>query len=138
MIQIKPYTEDDNPALFTLLRSEGDNWSCYYNCELEYSQVLANCIVYVAMANNRIIGYIRCRKDGIFDLYVYDLLVAKDWRGKEIGKSLIETAAADQPYIDVYILSDADEYYQKQGFERVGSIFRFKRQIKNEATSFNL
>ncbi|PNJ93615.1 hypothetical protein CEP14_13255, partial [Cylindrospermopsis raciborskii C04] len=66
-----------------------------------------NCIVDVAVANNCIIGYIRCRKDGIFGLYVYDLLVSKQWREKGRGKRLIETAAAEQPrtwehFLDVW------------------------------------
>lgn len=140
MIKIKPYTEGDKFELFSFLRGEGNTWSCYYNYEAEYSQVLADCIVYVALINSRIVGYIRCRKHGIFDLYVYDLLVAKDWRGRGLGKSLIETAAAvvDQPRTDIYMLSDEDGYYEKQRFEHIGSIFRFTTENKNQVSYSNL
>jgi hypothetical protein len=36
------------------------------------------------------------------------------------------------------MLSDEDGYYEKQGFERIGSIFRFARETKNQLTYSSL
>jgi GNAT superfamily N-acetyltransferase len=123
MVTIRLYTETDCAALFALLRSEGGEWSCYYDKETEYSQVLADCIVYLAVDGENIIGYIRCRNDGAFDIFVYDLLVLKSYRGNGLGKRLIGTVATAYSNVNVYMFSDADGYYEKQGFKRVGSIF---------------
>jgi GNAT superfamily N-acetyltransferase len=60
----------------------------------------------------------------LLDLYVYDLLVDKKWRGNNIGRKLLLAAAGDYPDSDVYIFSDADGYYEKQKFPRIGSIFQ--------------
>ncbi|MDR1254872.1 MAG: GNAT family N-acetyltransferase [Puniceicoccales bacterium] len=79
--------------------------------------------MFIAVDGENIIGYIRCRKDGAFDVFVYDLLVSKPYRGNGFGKRPIETVAEAYPKADVYMLSDVDDYYKKQEFERVSSIF---------------
>ncbi|MGI6659235.1 MAG: GNAT family N-acetyltransferase [Dethiobacteraceae bacterium] len=68
----------------------------------------------------------RCREDDGFGVYIYDLLVRKTHRGRQIGKSLIEWVCQnfqDQP---VYVMSDVDRYYEKLGYRREGSIFEVK------------
>lgn len=71
-------------------------------------------------------GYARCREDDGFGVYVYDLLVRKAYRGREIGKSLMERVCQDFPDQPVYVMSDVDSYYEKLGYRREGSIFEVK------------
>ena len=66
----------------------------------------------------------RCRDDNGFGIYVYDLLVRKSYRGHGIGRKLIEYLCIKHPLDTVYVMSDVDEYYQKQGYRREGSIFQ--------------
>ncbi|MEA4971040.1 MAG: hypothetical protein VB051_11060 [Candidatus Pelethousia sp.] len=40
-------------------------------------------------------GYARCREDGGFGLYVYDPLVKKSYRGRQLGKMPAAQPAAD-------------------------------------------
>ena len=58
-----------------------------------------------------------------------DLLVNKSWRGFSIGKELMECIVTDYPDIDVLVMSDVDEYYEKIGYEKEGSIFKVKRTL---------
>jgi GNAT superfamily N-acetyltransferase len=55
------------------------------------------------------------------------LLVDRNFRGKGYGSMLIAQACKDFPDSTVYAMSDVDPYYEKQGYERIGSIFRVKR-----------
>jgi len=48
---------------------------------------------------------------------------AKAYRGKEIGKKLLECLQQDYPDQVVYVMSDVDGYYEKVGYKRIGSIF---------------
>jgi len=131
MTGIRQYTINDEAALFDLLVSEGDDWKCYFEdaARRDYAAVLLESLTYIALTEQEITGYIRCRKDGAFDVYVYDLLVGKAHRGQNIGKSLTAHVADLFPDSDVYLLSgtDADGYYAKQGYDDIGTIFQFRR-----------
>lgn len=50
----------------------------------------------------------RCREDDGFGVYIYDLFVRKSYRGREIGKSLMERLCQDFPEQPVYVMSDVD------------------------------
>ncbi|MDD8014460.1 MAG: GNAT family N-acetyltransferase [Acidobacteriota bacterium] len=89
----------------------------------KYGRALANSITYVACDGDVLCGYLRCREDDGSGVYVYDLLVRKTCRGRGIGRKLMEFVCASYPEEAVYVMSDVDEYYQKQGYRRVGSIF---------------
>jgi len=39
----------------------------------------------------------------------------------------MECISKDYPDQNVYVMSDVDEYYEKQGFRREGSIFEVKK-----------
>jgi GNAT superfamily N-acetyltransferase len=62
--------------------------------------------------------------DGDFYIFVLDLLVARQFRGRSIGRKLMECVRADYPGQIVFVLSDVDAYYVKQGYKREGSIFK--------------
>jgi len=69
-------------------------------------------------------GYIRCLEDNGFGVYVYDLLVRKSYRGRQLA--LMERVYQDFPGEPVYVMRDVDLYYEKLGYHREGSIFQIK------------
>jgi ribosomal protein S18 acetylase RimI-like enzyme len=82
--------------------------------------------VFVAYDGDELCGYLRCRDDDGYGVYIYDLLVRKSKRGNNIGRSLMEWVCSTFPNNKVYVMSDVDVYYEKQGYKREGTIFEVK------------
>jgi len=125
-MEITLYSKSDETNLFNMLRSEGSEWECYFGKKSEdsYKHTLKNSITFVAYENNVLCGYIRCRNDDGFGIYIYDLLVKKEFRGNNIAKKLIEKICTEYEGSTVYVMSDADGYYKKQGYLNIGSVFQ--------------
>jgi len=127
-MEIRQYSKADENLLFDLLIDEGDDWSDYHGADgrSRYVKALESSITYIAHDENRVCGYVRCREDDGFGVYIYDLLVRKTHRGKQIGKNLMERVFKDYPNQSIYVMSDVDPYYEKLGYRREGSIFEVK------------
>jgi ribosomal protein S18 acetylase RimI-like enzyme len=127
-MEIKKYGKTDESLLFDLLVDEGDEWIDYHgpNARDKYIKALESSITYIACDNTLVYGYVRCREDSGFGVYIYDLLVRKSYRGRQIGKALMERVCQDFPDQPVYVMSDVDPYYEKLGYRREGSIFEVK------------
>lgn len=126
-MKVKTYEKQYANDLFDMIKKEGSDWSDYYDNKEKYIKVLESSIVYLAFKKEKLCGYIRCHNDFGFGIYVYDLLVDKDFRGKSYGKKLISRTKLDFPNDTIYVMSDADDYYKKQGYKREGSIFVVSR-----------
>ncbi len=122
-MSIRRYTEADAAALFALLRTEGEEWSDYLGAEERYRRALRSGVTYVAPDGEALAGFVRCREDDGFGVYVYDLLVRRDCRGQGLGRALMDAVFADFSGQPVYVLSDVDVYYEKLGYARAGSVF---------------
>jgi GNAT superfamily N-acetyltransferase len=132
-MEIRKYKrEKDENKLMELIQNEGEEWSCYWAFEnsAKYRLALHKSITYVAYENDVLCGYSRSLDDCGFYIYVCDLLVMADYRGKNIGKQLMECIYLDYPNHTIYVMSDVDEYYQKQGYIREGSIFEVIKSNK--------
>jgi len=81
-------------------------------------------ITYVACVDGQVCGYSRSINDNDIFVWVVDLLIHKDFRGHAIGKRLMEAVRDEFPRLDVYVMSDVDDYYGKLGYPKEGSIFR--------------
>ena len=81
---------------------------------------------------NRLCAYVRSLDDCGFYIYVCDLLVRKSDRGKQIGRKLMERVVDDYPNQTVYVMSDVDAYYVKQGYHREGSVFEVVKMIHKD------
>ena len=125
---IKRYSNTDESHLFEMLTEEGEDWSDYYGEKghSKYLKALESSFTYVIYDDNVLCGYIRCREDDGFGIYVYDLLVRKSYRGRQFGKKLMEQVHKDFANQPVYVMSDVDPYYEKLGFRKIGAIFEVK------------
>jgi len=119
--KIKRLEKQDETALFDLIRSEGEEWGDYSRdgeAVKKYTNALNNCAVYVGYDGDALCGFIRARDDYGYGVYIFDLLVHKKHRGNSYGRRLIERVCADFSGA-VYVMSDVDEYYAKQGYNKI-------------------
>jgi len=125
-LKIRKYNPTlDYENLMKLVQSEGEEWEDYLNPP--YRKALENSITYVALTGEELCGYSRSINDSGLFIWVIDLLVDKNRRGLSIGKKLMECILTDFPDTHVFVMSDVDEYYEKLGYEKEGSIFKVKR-----------
>jgi ribosomal protein S18 acetylase RimI-like enzyme len=123
-MQIRKYNKlTDESKLMKMIEDE-EGWD-YANDTLaeKYKAALETSITYVAFQDDEIIGYSRSLDDFGEYIYVCDLLVKPAYRGKEIGRKLMECIYKDYPDQIVYVMSDVDGYYDKVGYKQIGSIF---------------
>ena len=125
-MRIRAYNKDeDEETVMKMIEAEGKEWACYSNESVsdKYRLALDNSITYVAYEGDRLCGYSRSIDDCGFYIYVCDLLVMPLYRGRKIGRELMECIYADYPNHIVYVMSDVDKYYKKQGYKREGSVY---------------
>jgi len=90
----------------------------------KYKKALEDSITYVAFHEETLCGYSRSIDDYGLYIYVCDLLVKPAFRGKDAGRQLMECISKDYPDREVFVMSDVDGYYEKIGYERIGSVFK--------------
>ena len=112
----------DYLPLREIIRSEGEEWKDYL--KPDYEKALAASISYVAVVEDQLCGYSRSISDNGLFIWVIDLLVQKDQRGHSIGLALMKCIQKEFPELDVYVLSDVDEYYEKLGYKKEGSVYK--------------
>lgn len=125
-MKIHKYDRDrDEDKLMQMIAAEGEEWLCYTAPENagRYRTALAQSVTYVAYEGEVLCGYSRSLDDCGFYIYVCDLLVMPAHRGKHIGRRLTQCLYDEFPDHIVYVMSDVDEYYQKQGYMREGTVF---------------
>jgi len=133
-MEIRYRIPDDDDRLFAMMREEGEEWIVYHGEEgaRNYRAALSSSTTLVAWEGEEALGFLRARDDDGVGVYVYDLLVRKAFRGRSIGRRLLDRLADDHPGVPLHILSDADGYYEKQGFTRVGSVFLARERQPNK------
>ena len=133
---IRKYISEDTDRLFALIEREGEEWKEYWYGagRSKYQSAIRSSIVYLAFEDDTLCGYARCRNDDGFGIYVLDLLVDKEYRGKEYGRLLMEQVCLDYPGDTVYVTGDVYPYYEdKLGYEVEGKIYIVKvREIIND------
>lgn len=123
---IKKYESIYENQLFELIKREGVEWKNYWGDlgRAKYQRAIANSIVYLIFEGENLCGYVRCRDDDGFGVYVYDLLVDKNSRGKEYGRLLMEKVDDEFPDSTVYVLGDVYPYYEgKLDYDIEGKIY---------------
>jgi len=124
------YTPENEHQLFALIEREGEDWTYWQDDNwIKYKKALESSVTYLLFKNEVLCGYIRCRDDGGFGIYVYDLLVDKEYRGNDYGRYLMEQVCMDYPNDTVYVLGDVYPYYEeKLGYEIEGKVYIVKKK----------
>ena len=123
---LRLFHQSDAEELFALLTREGEEWKDYWwgaEAQAKYLNALVSEPSYVIFDGNTLAGYMRCMTTHGYGVVVWDLLIDKAHRGKEYGLHLMEQVKADYPDQPIYIMSDADPYYEKLGYKVEGTIF---------------
>lgn len=128
MTEIRNYQEADWQKLLQLILSEGDEWSDYSSegTRESYRLAVKESSTFVAFAEDVLVGYCRCRIDGSFGVYICDLLVNQQFRGRKIAQQLMEQVCKEYPEQIIYVMSDVDGFYESKGYRKEGSIFEVK------------
>ena len=131
---IRRYEAGDAALLLAMIEQEGEDWKEYWQGagRNKYLKALSCSTAWLLFEDGTLCGYVRCREDDGFGVYVYDLLVSQAYRGREYGRLLLERVGRETPGETVYVMSDADSYYEKLGYERIGSIFTVKPKTREE------
>ena len=131
-MQIRRYNKEDADNVIGIVALEGEEWKAYYAPEHvdRFKSALEKSITYIACEGGALCGYSRAVDDNACGIIVCDLLVTPDHRGKNIGRQLMECISRDYPDKEVYVMSDVDVYYEKQGYKKVGSVFEVPRPNK--------
>lgn len=136
MLKIRKYCpQADAEKLLAMIAAEGAGWKDYWEKEVadKYKKTLADSVTYVASEGEELCAYLRAFNDHDYYIYVCDLLVTARYRGKDIGRQLLEHIYHDYPNImGVLVMSDVDGYYQKLAYENIGSIFAVARGRKRK------
>ena len=123
-MEITKYQPQYENKLVSLLAEDPD-WESFVTApNLEkFRQALQHSNTYLLLDDTAVCGYIRAVVDA-FGVYVSELYVCPGCRHSGYGRALLNRIKSDNRDNDVYVLSDEDGYYRKQGFERAGSIFQ--------------
>lgn len=130
-MRIRAYNKvEDEEKLMKMIEDEGKEWACYSDESVsdKYRLALDKSITYVAYEGDELCGYSRSIDDCGFYVYVCDLLVKPMFRGKRIGRKLMDCIYSDYPGHTVYVMSDVDEYYKKQGYKREGTVYEVTKE----------
>lgn len=109
---------------YKLLREEA-GWKGMPEEQIKQSLNACDYIVTVRDAD-QIVGMARCLSDGVYMAYIFDVVVHRDYRGKNIGRSIIEKIICHYKDSNNYLMqivllavtSDVEPFYKKLGFKR--------------------
>jgi len=123
-MEILKYKLEHEEAILSAIKKD-PNWDIFTNDATlgNYRKSLSTSITYVCYNRDNFCGYLRALLDDGFAIYISELYITPQWRNNGIGKLLLSRVKIDFGRLTVYALSDEDAYYEKIGYQKIGSIF---------------
>ena len=104
-------------------------WACSRPREV-IAQSLENSICYGIYDNGLQVGFGRIITDYATTYYICDVIVDEGYRGRGLGKKLIDCMVGTDSFIHktgLLVTSDAHELYRHSGFTSVDNVFMMRR-----------
>ncbi|MBU1420844.1 MAG: GNAT family N-acetyltransferase [Proteobacteria bacterium] len=123
-MEIFRYKREHEDTVISAIKKDS-NWDIFTNGRAigNYRKRLLESITYVCYDNGAFGGYLRALPDDGFAIYISELFVVPELRSRTIGRTLIAKTKMDFRHLTVYAFSDEDAYYEKLGYQKVGSVF---------------
>jgi GNAT superfamily N-acetyltransferase len=118
-IAIRAWAEADFPAIQRLSSAEG--WPTPTARPEEALVSWRNAWpTLVALREGEMVGFVRALTDGEVTMYIAELLVAPEWRGRGVGRALLHACHLLFPHsrLDLLSTESADRFYEANGFRR--------------------
>ena len=96
-------------------------------------KVIANSLCFSLLNGNQQIGFARVITDGVTYAVILDMIIREDFRGQGLGKWLVQCMIEHPevvPLRQVLWTSNADDFYQKGGFEEMSKLKFMARNWK--------
>jgi len=126
LIQVERLTESQILELHALYQHEW--WSrgrtlADMRVMLENTQIV---IVLIDEATGRLVAFCRVLSDSVYHATLYDVIVAREYRGAGLGRSLVDAfithpRLARVPSPRLFCLPEMIPFYEKWGFQPVGA-----------------
>ena len=116
-INIRLFEEGDFKEIQRLYEKEG--WMTIVKRPEDGLKAWKNSnLVLVALQQDKIVGVVRAFTDTEITTYIIELLVGEEFRGKGIGKALIDTCHLLYPKARIEVLASetSREFYKSHGF----------------------
>ena len=130
-VQLRCWMEEDFPFIQRLSRLEG--WTTPLRRPEEALVAWRNSwpALVVAQREN-VIGFVRGMTDGEVTTYIADLLVEREYRGKGLGRLLLDACHELYPHtrLDLISTEGANAFYKAHGFRLVGEGLRKSYRTK--------
>ncbi len=87
-------------------------------------------LVVTAWHNEKLIGVSRCLSDFCYSCYLSDLAVRNDYKGKGIGKRLVELSkqmAGERCKLILHSNQEAEGFYTRIGMKKIDSAYIIQR-----------
>ena len=118
-ILIRQFIEPDFPSVQRLYEKEG--WMTFIKRSDEGLEAWKNStIALVAVEGELVVGLVRALTDGEITTYIAEIIVDINYRGKSIGKALLDVCHNLYPHTRLDLLSteDEDEFYERNKFRK--------------------
>ena len=118
-VVIRKWAEADFAEIYALSAAEG--WNSPRVSKGQNLEAWQNSWpALVAISEGRVIGELRALSDGALTTYIADILVAPQWRGKGLGKVLLEVCHQLAPRTHFVLMSveNSTGFYEADGFEK--------------------
>lgn len=123
-ISVRQFIEADFPLIQKLYKQEG--WLTFINRpEDALAAWKSSNITLVAVDGDTVVGLVRALTDEKITTYIAEIIVDTNYRGKGIGKALLDICHSLCPYTRFDLLSTegADQFYKSNNF-RIATGFR--------------
>jgi GNAT superfamily N-acetyltransferase len=128
-IKYEDFVISDNKDLLNIETIHGFMLRSYWANQRDRDRTersIANSVCYGVYHGARQIGYARIVTDAATMFYLCDVFIDEDYRGKMLGKKLVETIMSDAKFKGLFgILGtlDAHGLYEQYGFEKDNNRF---------------